>query len=324
MNAGYRRPLSLNHLRAFEAVARRLSFSDAADELFVTQSAISRQVKGLEDELGAPLFVRGTRHVEITSDGQTLLRAVAPALAQLDAGVRQIRQVRGRRRVNVTTFASFGSLWLLPKIEAFQGHHPDIDIRVSAHDAIADLDDPELDLALRYCSPAQAAPGASLLFGELLTPVVSRSFAEQIRCGDAPPLSVPADLAGHTLAEEDDHRASTEYLSWRHWLASQGHAGLQPRRWLYLNFTYQQVQAALAGHGVALARVPLVLEALQRGELVEPFGPGRRTGSPFAYWMMVAPAARPRPEVEQFCDWVAAQAALTRAAVDAMAAPPDA
>lgn len=315
MNTPYRRPLSLGNLRAFEAVARRSSFSEAAEELFVTQSAISRQIKGLEDELGAPLFVRGTRHVEITPDGQALLRAVEPSLLKIDASVRQIRQTRSRRRVSVTTFASFGSLWLLPRIEAFQREHPDIDIRVSAQDAVADLDDPELDLALRYCSPAQAPAGSMRMFGELLTPVVSRSLAEQIRRGEAPPLVTAADLALHTLAEEDDNRPSTEFLSWRHWLARHGEPGLQPRRWLYLNFTYQQVQAALAGQGVALARVALVFEALQRGELVEPFGPGGRIESPFTYWLIVAPASAARPEVKQFCDWVEAQSAATREAI---------
>ncbi|MDQ6638263.1 MAG: LysR family transcriptional regulator, partial [Pseudomonadota bacterium] len=159
MSARSRRPLSLTHLRAFEAVARTLNFGAAADELHVTQSAVSRQIKGLEDELGAQLFVRGTRHVQITPDGQALLRTVEPLLAKLDTSVQHIRRSRSRQRVSVTTFASFGSLWLLPRIEAFQRSHPDIDLRVSAHDAIADLDDPELDLALRYCSPAQAPPG---------------------------------------------------------------------------------------------------------------------------------------------------------------------
>ena len=315
MTTGFRRPLSLAYLRSFEAVARRLSFSEAAHELFVTQSAVSRQIKTLEDELGAPLFLRGTRSVELTPAGHGLLRAVESGVAQIDASVRQIREMRGRRRVSVTTFASFGSLWLLPRIEAFQRHHPDIDIRVSAHDMLADLDDPELDLALRYCSPAQAPAGALWLFGEILTPVVSRSLAEQIRRGDAPPLAEPVDLAEHTLAEEDDDRASTEYLSWQHWLSTQGHTHLQPRRWLYLNFTYQQVQAALAGHGVALARVPLVFEALARGELVEPFGRERRTGSPYAYWMITSPASMARPEVQQFCEWVQDQAQATREAI---------
>ena len=315
MNTRSRRPVSLTNLRAFEAVARLLSFGAAADELHLTQSAISRQIKSLEEELGGPLFLRGTRHVQIAPDGQSLLRAVEPWLAKLDASVQLIRRSRSRRRVSVATFASFGSLWLLPRIEAFQREHPDIDIRVSAHDAIADLDDPELDLALRYLNPAQVPQGAVHMFDETLTPVVSRALWEQIRLGNAPPLARPADLAQHTLAEEDDDRPSTEFLSWRHWLDAQGHPGMQPRRWLYLNFTYQQVQAALAGHGVALARVPLVYEALQRGELVEPFGPAGRVGSPFSYWMVVSPASRSRSEVMEFCAWVEAQSTATRAAV---------
>ncbi|MEO8837022.1 MAG: LysR substrate-binding domain-containing protein [Caldimonas sp.] len=315
MNARSRRPLSLTNLRAFDAVARTLNFGAAAEELHVTQSAVSRQIKGLEDELGAQLFVRGTRHVQIAPDGLALLRAVEPLLARLDTSVQAIRRARGRQRVSVTTFASFGSLWLLPRIEAFQRSHPDIDIRVSAHDAIADLDDPELDLALRYYSPSQAPPGGVHLFDETLTPAVSRSLWEQIRNGVAAPLAGPADLVNQTLLEEDDDRASTEFLSWRHWLACHGQSALEPKRWLYLNYTYQQVQAALAGHGVALARVPLVFEALQRGELVEPFGEAGRITSPFSYWMLIARGSKARPEVAQFSAWVEAEAAATRAAI---------
>jgi LysR family glycine cleavage system transcriptional activator len=321
MNIRSRRPLSLNNLRAFEAVARTLSFGGAAEQLHVTQSAVSRQIKSLEDELGAQLFVRGTRHVQISPDGQTLLRAVEPLLARLDASVQTIRRARRRRRVSVTTFASFGSLWLLPRIEAFQREHPDIDIRVSAHDAIADLEqDSELDLALRDCNAAQAPAGGTHLFGETLTPVVSRSFWERVKAGEAPRLATLDDLAEHTLLEEDDDRASSEFLSWRHWLACHDLAALEPKRWLALTYTYQQVQAALAGHGVALARVPLVIEALQRGELVEPFGGAGRIESPFSYWMLVGTASRARPEVAEFASWVASEAAATRAAV--RVAPP--
>jgi LysR family transcriptional regulator, glycine cleavage system transcriptional activator len=321
MNTRTRRPLSLSALRAFEAVARRLNFSDAAEELFVTQSAVSRQIKGLEDELGAALFVRGTRHVELTQSGRVLQRSVESGLGQIDASVRQIRQARSRKRVSVTTFASFGSLWLLPRIEAFQRQHSDIDLRVSATDTIADLDDPELDLSLRYCSPAQAPEGAVRLFGEILTPVVSRSLMEQIRRGQAPPLAAPADLAQHTLAEEDDTKISTEFLSWRRWLTLHEQPALEPKRWLYLNFTYQQVQAALAGHGVALARVALVFEALQRGELIEPFGDAGRISSPYLYWLIVSPVGQARPEVAQFCEWVLQQAQITRHAIGEKEAP---
>jgi LysR family glycine cleavage system transcriptional activator len=315
MSTARQRPLSLGSLRSFEAVARRLSFSEAADELHVTQSAVSRQIKGLEDELGAPLFQRGTRHVDLTANGSALLRVVAPWLDRLDAGVRQIRQARGRRTVHLTTFPSFASLWLLPQMEAFQREHPDLDIRVSTSDRMLDLDEPDLDMALRYCSPRDVPPGARRLFGEVITPVVSPRFMDQVNAGKAPPLSTPADLAEHTLAEEDDDRPSAEYLGWNHWLAVQGHPGLQTRRWLYLNSTYQHVQAALAGQGVALARVAMVAEQLERGELVEPFGPAGRIRGPFVYWAITTEASRDREDVAQFRDWIESRAAQTRQAI---------
>jgi len=298
-------------MRAFEAVARRLSFRAAADELHLTQPAISRQIRGLEDELGAALFLRGTRHVELTSAGAALLGAVAPLLDRLDSSVRQIRNTQGRRQVGVTTFASFASLWLLPRLQEFQRAHPGIDIRISAFDAVADPDDPELDLGLRYCHPDAAPAGSTLLFGEVLTPAASPALRG---------LARPDDLAAHTLLEEDDQRPSAEYLSWRHWLRLNAPAGLEPRGWLYLNFTYQQIQAALAGQGVALARVALVSESLARGELVEPFGPVGRVTSPFAYWLVRWPARRERPEVAAFEAWVLEQAARTRLALETQGA----
>ncbi len=318
MNKIRLRPLPLDNLRAFEAVARCLSFRQAADELHLTQSAISRQIKAIEDELGAPLFTRGTRHVDITSHGSMLLRVVAPWLDRLDASVRQIRKARGRRIVSLSTFASFASLWLIPQMEAFQRDHADIDIRVSASDTLVDPDDPEVDLMLRYCRPEKAPPAALRLFGELLTPVISPWLAERIRSGEAPPLSVASELSQHTLAEEDDNRPSAEFLTWQYWLRQHGQPGLQPRRWLYLNFTYQQVQAALAGQGVALARVALVAEPLQRGDLVEPFGAAGRIASPYAYWMIVSSASRGRDDVEKLCRWVETRAALTRQAMGEM------
>jgi LysR family glycine cleavage system transcriptional activator len=138
---------------------------------------------------------------------------------------------------------------------------------------------------------------------------------EQSRRGQMPPLRAPSDLAQHTLLEEDDSRPSAEYLSWRHWLRQQGLPQLQPLRWLFLNYTYQQIQAALAGQGIALARLALVYEPLARGELVEPFGPQRRLRSPFAYWAIRGNASGDRPELRQFFDWVVHQAALSRAAI---------
>jgi LysR family transcriptional regulator, glycine cleavage system transcriptional activator len=326
MNRAPHRPLAVGPLRAFEAVARRLSFSAAAEELFLTQPAISRQIKALEDELGAPLFVRGTRKVELTNAGSQLLRGVMPLLQRLDQTVRQIRSARGRRHVSVATFASFASLWLLPRLRAFEAMHPEIDIRISATDAMVDLDDPEIDLILRYCLPADAPQGAQLLFGEVITPVVSNAFAQQAGRAGTPRLAEPRDLDQHTLLEEDERLASSEYLSWRRWLREHGQPKLEPARWLYLNFTYQQIQAALAGGGVALGRIAMIGDSLARGDLVEPFGAAHRMVSPFAYWLFDLAALRGersvRAEVSAFAQWLAEQAAATRQQMDITVNPP--
>ena len=311
MNPIRQRPLGVGPLRAFEAVARRSSFRAAGEELHLTQPAISRQIRSLEDELGATLFLRGTRHVELTTAGAALLRAVAPWLDRLDASVRQIRSQNARQRITVTTFASFASLWLIPRLQDFQRQHPGVDIRVSADDAIADPDDPEIDFALRYTHADQVPEGAMPLFDEVLTPVVSPALRDAVgrrwRAGD---------LAQQTLLEEDDDRPSAEYLSWRHWLRLHAPATLEPRGWIYLNFTYQQIQAALAGQGVALARVALVHETLARGELVEPFGSAGRVASPFGYWLVRWQGRTPSRHLQAFENWVLQQAAQTRAAMD--------
>ncbi|MFM2059635.1 MAG: hypothetical protein RLY71_4020 [Pseudomonadota bacterium] len=317
MNRISRRPLSLDVLRSFEAVARLLSFSAAADELSVTQPAISRQIKGLEDELGAPLFHRATRRVELTLAGQMLLRAVQPALSRIDASVRQIRMSLGRALVSVTTFPSFASLWLMPRLPDFERGHPDADIRITATDRLVETDDIELDVALRHCRPASAPAGAVRLFGEVLTPVIGIRLAEAIARGDAPPLRRPADLAEHTLLEMNDGHSANAHLGWRPWLADADLPELEPRRMISVNYTHQQVQAALAGQGVALAWLGLVHETLARGDLIEPFGPGGRRWAESCYWLIRLGGAtlQPRTEVEAFCHWIQAQAALTRQAI---------
>ncbi len=315
MSTGSRRPLPLTDLRSFEAVARRLSFSAAAAELFVTQSAISRQIKALETHLGTPLFIRGTRKVELTTAGQALRQALLPALDGIDRAVRQIRVAQGRRHVNVSTFASFATLWLLPRLAPFQQQHADIDIRISAADALVDLDDPGIDVALRYDFADNVPPGAEPMFGERLTPVASPILLAQARAGLASPLDTAADLAAHALLEEDDHRPSAYSLSWRRWLREMGQPALEPRRWIYLNYTHQQVQGALAGQGIALARLAMVHEQIERGELVEPFGPAGRLDGPAGYWLLPLPGARLTTELQAFIVWVRDEAARTRRAL---------
>ncbi len=306
------RPVQAGYLRAFEAVARHLNFRQAAEEMALTQSAVSRQIQALEEEVGAALFLRHTRAVELTVAGTQLLHAVDHALPRIDAAVRHIRQNAGRRHVSVTTFASFASMWLIPKLEAFQHEHPDIDIRVEATDAAIDLEVADVDVAVRYAPPNRMPAGARRLFGESVTPMASPWL---IKSG--PPIQQPADLLQHTLIEATDaYTATLEWLTWARWLDANHLPRTQPKRWLSFNYAYQMVQAALSGQGIVLARPPLVAESLQRGELVEVFPgdkyPQTRLVSPLAYWVLTAPRSAHRPEVRAFADWLVAQAVATR------------
>lgn len=301
------RPISAGHLRAFEAVARHLNFRAASEEMALTQSAVSRQIQSLEDEVGVSLFLRHTRAVELTSAGAQLLMAVSQALPRIDNAVRQIRQSAGRKSVSLTTFASFASMWLIPRLEQFQRDNPEIDIRIDASDTAMDLEVADVDLALRYGPTSSMPANAVRMFGEQLTPVASPWLLKS-----GTPLKKPADIAQFALIEAGDaHRTHMEWLSWRRWLDEHALSKLQPKRWLYFNYAYQMVQAALTGQGLVLARLPLVAESLANGDLIEPL-PKMRLDSPMAYWLIVGPRSASRPEIRDFCDWLRAQSKATR------------
>ena len=308
------RPVSAGYLRAFVAVARHLNFRAAAEELALTQSAVSRQIQALEHEVGTTLFLRHTRSVELTQAGGLLMRACATALAQIDTAVQQIRHSHGRKIVSVTTWASFASMWLIPRLEIFQHAHPEIDIRIDASDQHVDLTTADVDLALRYARPEQVPAKAVRLFGEQITPVASRWLLQHQAIHNI------EDLRHCTLIESGDIEKAPhlEWLSWQRWLTqfaspstAQAHTGLAPQSWLYLNYAYQIVQAALAGQGVALGRLPLVAENLARGELIEVL-PQTRLQTPMAYWLLSARRAQHKPEAVAFAQWLMAEAHAMR------------
>ena len=310
------RPISAGYLRAFEAVARHLNFRAASEEMALTQSAVSRQIQALEEEVGVPLFLRHTRAVELTSAGAQLLLAVSNALPRIDSAVRQIRQSAGRRSVALTTFASFASMWLIPRLEQFQRDHPDIDIRIDASDQTLDLELADVDLALRYGPTATMPSHAVRLFGEQLTPVASPWLLKS-----GTPVKKPEDLAQFALIEAGDaHATHLEWLTWRRWFDEQQLPRLQPKRWLFFNYAYQMVQAALTGQGVVLARLPLVAESLANGDLIEPL-PKKRMDSPMAYWLIVGPRSAQRAETRAFCEWLMVQSKITRQNVGEMPDP---
>ena len=305
------RPIAAGQLRAFEAVARHLNFRAASEEMSLTQSAVSRQIQTLEDDVGVSLFLRHTRAVELTGAGAQLLRALVPALERLDAAVRLIRRNAGRKSVAITTWASFASMWLIPRLEAFQSEHPDIDIRIDASDVPVDLETADIDVALRYAQPTNAPANAIRLFGEQLTAVASPWL---LKSGHA--LNSGKDLAHFGLIEaSDSHRTQNlQWLTWRRWLDTHHFEKLEPKRWLYFNYAHQIAQAALTGQGVALARMPLVSDSLASGDLVEVL-PNMRLESPMVYWLIMGPRAAARPEIVAFCNWLQVQAALTRVAI---------
>lgn len=301
------RPLSVGYLRCFEVSARLLNFRAAADELALSQSAVSRQIQSIEDELGMVLFLRHTRSVELTEAGTVLFRSVSGLLNQLDLTVQQIRHSVLRQSIAVTTFASFASMWLIPRLASFQTLHPEIDIRIDASDKPVDLSVSDIDIAIRYGPAARMPTGAVRLFGDQLIAVASPHLLKQ-----EGGIQSPADLTRFTLIEASEpHSSHLDWLTWRHWLNAQGLQGLQPIRWLHFNYAYQMVQAALSGQGIVLARPPLIADSLACGELVEVL-PGGRNDSPMAYWLLVNGSQAQSNQVKAFCEWVIAQANETQ------------
>jgi LysR family transcriptional regulator, glycine cleavage system transcriptional activator len=301
------RNIGLGHLRAFDAVARHLNFRSAAEALSLTQPAVSRQIQALEADVGGALFERHTRAVSLTPAGRRLLQVVSPWLERLDISVRNIRSGLARQSVSITTFASFSSLWLIPKLEAFQRTHPGLDIRVDASDGFANLDNHDFDMALRYGSYEQMPKGAIRLFDEVTSPMLSPWLLPQ---GSS--LRSSADFEPLTLIEMSDVTGNqVNYLTWEGWSRQMGQPLAAKSRWLRFNYTYQTVQAALAGQGLMLARLPLVVESLENGSLLEPL-PALRLKSPMAYWLIVRADSLERPEVLAFSNWVQLQALATR------------
>lgn len=308
------RRIDTGFLRAFEAAARLGSFTAAARELSITQSALSRQIQSIEREVGLALFERDGPRVRLSAGGERLAAALRPALATLDATVEQLRQSSQRPRVRITTFASFASLWLMPRLPLFQAQYPEVDIAVEASDQIVDLEASGQDVALRLTLPAHPAvrvAEAQALFEERIAPVCSpRLLAELERRGTQ--LREPADLAGTRLIGEvgpgggpAQAFAYLRELSWEAWFRRIGHREVHPLSWLHLNFTHQTVQAAQAGMGVAMGQLALIRPMLADGSLVLPLGDPQPSG--VFYFMVLRDQARARPEVGALVDWLRAQ-----------------
>lgn len=292
---------SLDALRGFEAAARLMSFTRAADELFVTQSAVSRQIRSVEDGLGLPLFHRHNRRLELTPAGERLQRAVTVALAEVEAAVADLRESTSAV-VTVTTPLSFAALWLVPRLASFRRAHPNIDLRIAANDNLVSLEQERIDCAIRFCEPDAAPREAVPLMREEAFPVVAPALLKD----RARPLRNPADLVHHVLLRYEDSRGRVPSVDWNNWLSLWKVPDLKPAGTLTFSHYDQAIAAAVEGEGVAIGRTPHVRRLLKAGKLVSPFT--SRMTVPRQHFMIVARGSRHRVEVKAFERWVLEEA----------------
>ena len=289
---------SLELIRGFEAAARLSSFTKAAEELFVTQSAVSRQVQALEAHLGAALFERHHRSVRLTHAGLLLYRSAAQALLLLTDTAERIRQESATRSVTISCTFGFASLWLVPRLMAFRERHADIDIRVAANNTILDLERDRIEVAVRYCTVERLPAGSVRLFDEEVFPVCSPALLGR----RGKPLLTPADLKHHVLLHHEGAEQHWPTGSWMVWLEPLRLQTLKSGGSLRFDQYDQLIQAAIDGQGVALGVGALVKRHIRQGRLVAPFE--HISSSPRGYYLVVAQHAAQRPEVVAFRNWL--------------------
>jgi len=288
-----RRLPPLNALRAFEAAARHLSFTRAAEELNVTQAAISHQVKALEDQLGLSLFRRLNRALMLTDEGQTLFPPVRDALDTLAEAVGRLGGRDSAGPLTVSTLPSFAAKWLVPRMSRFQDRHPEIELRIAAAERLIDFARDDVDVAIRLGPGTWPGVHAEWIVDETVTPVCSPALAHRLR--------TPADLAGVTLLHEEKLPLD-ETPEWVAWLAAAGVPGVDAARGPRFSHSHMMLQTAMDGHGVALASLVLAADDIAAGRLVAPFA--LSLPSAFAYHLACPVASARRPKVRAFWEWV--------------------
>jgi DNA-binding transcriptional LysR family regulator len=294
-----RRPprLSLDLLRGFRAAARYLSFTRAADDLFVTQSAISREIKTLEDQIGQPLFHRVHRGLQLTRAGKELYQVADAALAQLDAAADRL--ARSGRTIAVTTTNALASLWLAPRLPRFSRLHPRISVRVAASNDRADLERDQIDVALQFAPAGSETPKGEYLFRCETFPACAPALLR----GRGKPLRTPADLVHHVRLDFETVRGGRWFSEWDYWFDATGVPVVRSASTLRFSQLEQVLPAAIEGDGVSIAALPHFLQQLRDGRLCAPFGRG-----PVAYrgdfYIVVRRDVAGDEAVEAFIAWL--------------------
>ncbi len=298
-----RRLPPLNALRAFEAAARHLSFTRAAEELNVTQAAVSHQVKALEEQIGLPLFRRLNRALTLTDEAQALFPVVRRALDDLAEALDRVytRNVAGALTVSV--LPSFAVKWLVPRMSLFQEQHPGIDLRITAADRLVDFVRDSVDVAVRFGAGEWPGLRADFVIDEYVLPVCAPALAKRLRVAD--------DLANVTLLHEE-MAPIPRVPVWETWLQAAGAQGVNHEKGPRFSHTHIMLQAAIDGQGVALAQMLFAADDIAEGRLVAPFALKLPTG--YAYYVVCLAAAADRPKIRAFREWVIAGAQVAQGA----------
>src|SRR3954463_7531479 len=287
------RSLPLAALRAFEAAARHVSYSRAAEELNLTHGAISFQMRALKETLGVDLFKRSGRRMVLTPEGQRLFGYVRDGFARLEHGMEDVRASRRGQMLTVSVHPGLASYWVIPRLADFQRRHPEIDVSLLPNTALVDFSREDIDMALRYGPGNWPGVVAVKLMDEEVFPVCSPNFNQ----GKLP--KAPRDLADLPLLRDARQ-------PWSDWFKSIDLDLPEPERGAVYNEPSLVLQAAIAGQGVALARGALARPAIEAGHLVRLFPRGARAR--FSYYIVYPPAGASTPRIVAFRDWLLSQA----------------
>lgn len=281
--------LPLNALRAFEASARHRSFTRAAQELYVTQAAISHQVKGLEERLGVKLFHRAARGLMLTDEGVALLPALSESFDRIGRLLDRFQDGRLREVLTVSAVGTFAVGWLLPRLKAFREAHPYVDLRLLTNNNRVDLAAEGLDAAILFGDGGWMSAEAERILAAPLSPLCTPEIAAR--------LNHPADLARHTLLR------SYRVQDWPAWFAAAGISEPVEARGPVFDASLTMVQAALGGEGIALAPPAMFGRDIDENRLVQPFAANVDTG---AYWLTTPRGKPASPALAAFRTWLAA------------------
>lgn len=292
----------INSLRAFEAAARLLSFTKAADELGVTPGAISQHIRQMEEYSGTPLFKRTGRQVLLTDAAQAALPLVRDAFEQLIEAGRIMRAPARKGKVMVSCAPSFAAKWLAPKLDGFHREHPEIEAWISADMGLTDFSSADTDLAIRYGRGQYEGIKSERLMEEAVLPVCSPMLLDGM---DA--IKRPEDLARHTLLHDESPENDPSCPDWASWLQARNVKGVDGRKGPRFNQAVLVIEAAAAGRGVALAKRAIAETDLAAGRLVAPFADGS-TEIDFSYWVVWPKGRTQSIEARTFIKWIRAEA----------------